>query len=132
MRIRILFLPVVCLAALGLAACGGDDGATTTDTGGAATTDTGGASGAAVESAIEALPLFSSTPLTVNCPAEVPLEQGDEFDCDFTIDAGFGSGKQPGTMTVTVDSAGDTSAEVSFKGKADGTSIRHEQVKVQK
>ena len=132
MRIRIPFLPVVFLVAIGLAACGGDDGATTTDTGGATTTSTGGASGAAVESAIEALPLFSSTPLTVKCPPEVPLEQGDEFDCDFTIDAGFGSGKQPGTMTVTVDSAGDTSAEVSFKGKADGTTIRHEQVEVQK
>jgi hypothetical protein len=126
MRVRFPFLPAVCVAALGFAACGGDDdGATTTDTG-------GGGSGIAVESAIEDLPLFSSTPLTVDCPEEVPLDQGEEFDCDFTIDAGFGSGKQAGTMTVTVDSASDTSAEVRFKGKADGTSIRHEQVEVQK
>ncbi|HYU61653.1 MAG TPA: hypothetical protein VEK39_12910 [Solirubrobacterales bacterium] len=129
MNVRLLALLALCLAGLGLAACGGDDETTsvTGEEGAAATGATGAAgSGTAVESAIENAAL--GPPLTLDCPDSVPLEKGDSFDCEFS------SKDASGTMTMTVDSATDSSAELSYSGKATGGGykISGSQVKVGK
>jgi Domain of unknown function (DUF4333) len=129
MSVRRLSLLGLCLIALGLAACGGDDDDTTatSEEGAAVTGATGAAgSGAEVETAIASAALGPQ--LTLDCPDTVPLEKGDEFECDFS------SKDASGTMTVTVDSATETSAELSYSGKSTGgefdTEISGSQVKV--
>ena len=127
---------VAIAAALALAACGGDDEvvslpSTTTTTGatgatgatGDATT-TGTGSGPAVETALTDAGFGISS---VTCPEDVPLEEGDTFDCDFTVDSG-----DSGTMSVTVDSADEDTATLSYEGEAGSTKVEGSGADVQK
>jgi Domain of unknown function (DUF4333) len=118
-----------------LAACGGDDEEftlpppTTTATGetgatGATGEDGAAGSGDAVE---EALTEAGFGIASVDCPDDVPLEEGDTFDCEFTMDSGSG-----GTMSINVDSADDESATISYLGEAGEDSVEGEGVEVQK
>jgi hypothetical protein len=124
---------VAIAAALALAACGGDDevvslpSTTTTGasgatgaTGEAGTTGTG--SGAAVETALTDAGFGISS---VTCPEDVPLEEGDTFDCDFTVDSG-----DSGTISVTVDSADETTATLSYE--SDSPQVEGQGVEVEK
>jgi Domain of unknown function (DUF4333) len=124
-------------AALGLVACGSDDEEftlpTTTTTAGAtggtgATGPTGedgaAGSGDAVE---EALTEAGFGIASVDCPDDVPLEEGDTFDCEFTMESG-----SSGTLSINVDTADDQSATISYLGEAGADSVEGEGVEVQK
>jgi hypothetical protein len=122
-------------AALLLAACGGDDeeftlptttAAATGETGATGATGEGGAAGSgdAVEEALTEAGFGISS---VDCPDEVPLEEGDSFECEFTMDSG-----SSGTMSINVDTADDQSATISCLGEAGDDSVEGEGVEVQK
>ena len=122
-------------AALLLAACGGDDeeftlptttAAATGETGATGATGEGGAAGSgdAVEEALTEAGFGISS---VDCPDEVPLEEGDSFECEFTMDSG-----SSGTMSINVDTADDQSATISYLGEAGDDSVEGEGVEVQK
>ena len=121
-------------AALALGACGGDDEeftlppttAATGETGATGSTGEDGATGSgdAVE---EALTEAGFGIASVDCPDEVPLEEGDTFDCDFAMDSG-----SEGTMSISVDTADDKSATISYLGEAGEDSVEGEGVEVQK
>ena len=57
----------------------------------------------------------------------MPLEEGDTFDCDFTMDSG-----SEGTMSINVDTADDESATISYLGEAGEDTVEGEGVEVQK
>jgi hypothetical protein len=127
-------LLAVC-SALVIAACGGDDEEftlpppTTTATGetgatGATGEDGAAGSGDAVE---EALTEAGFGIESVDCPGDVPLEEGDTFECEFTMDSG-----SSGTMSINVDTADDQSATISYLGEAGEDSVEGEGVEVQK
>ena len=61
----------------------------------------------------------------MTCPDDVPLEEGDTFDCDFTTDQG-----DSGTLAITVDSADETSATISYQ--SDSPQVEGEGVDVEK
>ena len=63
----------------------------------------------------------------MTCPDDVPLEEGDTFDCDFSVDSG-----DSGTLSVTVDSADETSATLSYQGEAGSTKVEGEGADVEK
>ena len=120
-------------AALALAACGGDDEEFTlpTTTAESATGPTGatgedGASGTgtAVEDALTEAGFGIAA---VDCPDDVPLEEGDTFECEFTVDAG-----ESGTLSINVDSADDETAMISYLGEAGDEPVEGEGVEVQK
>jgi Domain of unknown function (DUF4333) len=119
-------------AALALAACGGDDDeftlptTTATATGPTGATGEDGASGtgSAVE---EALTEAGFGIAAVDCPDDVPLEEGDTFECEFTLDAG-----ESGTLSISVDSADDETATLSYLGEAGDEPVEGEGVEVQK
>jgi hypothetical protein len=122
-------------SALVIAACGGDDEEftlpppTTTATGetgatGATGEDGAAGSGDAVE---EALTEAGFGIASVDCPGDVPLEEGDTFECEFTMDSG-----SSGTMSINVDTADDQSATISYLGEAGEDSVEGEGVEVQK
>jgi hypothetical protein len=119
-------------AALALAACGGDDDdftlptTTATATGPTGATGEDGASGTgtAVE---EALTEAGFGIAAVDCPDDVPLEEGDTFECEFTLDAG-----ESGTLSISVDSADDETATLSYLGEAGDEPVEGEGVEVQK
>jgi hypothetical protein len=121
-------------AALALGACGSDDEeftlppttAATGETGATGSTGEDGATGSgdAVE---EALTEAGFGIASVDCPDEVPLEEGDTFDCDFAMDSG-----SEGTMSISVDTADDKSATISYLGDAGEDSVEGEGVEVQK
>ena len=122
-------------AALLLAACGGDDEEFTLPTTSAAATGETGATGATGEDGAsgsgdaveEALTEAGFGIASVDCPTDVPLEEGDSFDCDFTMDSGA-----TGTMSISVDSADDETATISYLGDAGDDSVEGEGVEVQK
>jgi hypothetical protein len=127
-------LLAVC-AALLLTACGSDDeeftlptttAAATGETGATGATGEGGAAGSgdAVEEALTEAGFGISS---VDCPDEVPLEEGDSFECEFTMDSG-----SSGTMSINVDTADDQSATISYLGEAGDDSVEGEGVEVQK
>jgi hypothetical protein len=130
---RLTLVTIASWAALGLAACGGDDETTIppTTTGATGSTGATGATGAegaagsgdAVERAITDAGFGIES---VDCPDEVPLEEGDEFTCDFTQSG------ESGTMTVTVDTADDQAAAISYKGSAGDTDVEGSGVDVKK
>jgi Domain of unknown function (DUF4333) len=127
---RLTLVTIAVCAALGLAACGGDDettipAATTGPTGATGATGAEGAagSGAEVEEAITDAGFGIES---VDCPDEVPLEEGDEFNCDFTQSG------QSGTLTVTVDTADDKAASISYQGSAGDTDVEGSGVDVKK
>ena len=103
-----------------LAACGGDDEeftlppttAATGETGATGSTGEDGATGSG-DGVEEALTEAGFGISSVDCPDEVPLEEGDTFDCDFAMDSG-----SEGTMSISVDTADDTSATISYLGDA--------------
>ena len=119
-------------AALALAACGSDDEeftlppTTATPTGPTGATGEEGASGsgAAVE---EALTEAGFGIATVECPDDVPLEEGDTFECEFTLDTG-----DSGTLSINVDSADEETATLSYLGEAGEEPVEGEGVEVQK
>jgi hypothetical protein len=120
-------------AALALAACGGDDdeftlptttAANATGPTGATGADGASGTGTAVE---EALTEAGFGIAAVDCPDDVPLEEGDTFDCEFTVDAG-----DSGTLSITVDSADDETATLSYLGEAGDEPVEGEGVEVQK
>ena len=124
---------VAIAAALALVACGGDDevvslpSTTTTGATGATgatgdATSTGTGSGAAVETALTDAGFGISS---VTCPEDVPLEEGDTFDCDFTVASG-----DSGTISVTVDSADEQTATLSYQ--SDSPPVEGQGVEVQK
>ena len=125
---------VAACAALTLAACGGDDEeftlpstiAATGETGATGSTGEDGATGGgdAVE---EALTEAGFGIASVDCPDDVPLEEGDTFDCEFTMDSG-----SEGTMSINVDTADDESASISYLGEAGEDTVEGEGVEVQK
>jgi hypothetical protein len=57
----------------------------------------------------------------------VPLEEGDTFECEFTVDAG-----ESGTLSINVDSADDETAMISYLGEAGDEPVEGEGVEVQK
>jgi major membrane immunogen (membrane-anchored lipoprotein) len=129
---RRIFVTIAACAALALAACGGDDETTiaapttTGPTGATGATGAEGAagSGSAVEEAITDAGFGIES---VQCPDEVPLEgQGDEFNCDFEQEG------ESGTMTVTVDSADEQSATISYQGSAGSIDVEGSGVAVKK
>jgi Domain of unknown function (DUF4333) len=127
---RLTLVTIASWAALGLAACGGDDETTIppTTTGATGSTGATGAegaagSGAAVEKAITDAGFGIES---VDCPDEVPLEEGDEFNCDFTQSG------ESGTITVTVDTADDEAAAISYQGAAGDTDVEGSGVDVKK
>jgi Domain of unknown function (DUF4333) len=127
---RLTLVTIASWAALGLAACGGDDETTIppTTTGATGSTGATGAegaagSGAAVEKAITDAGFGIES---VDCPDEVPLEEGDEFNCDFTQSG------ESGTITVTVDTADDEAAAISYQGAAGDTDVEGSGVDVTK
>jgi hypothetical protein len=139
-QLRVTAALAAACAALALGACGGDDEEFTLPTT-TATTGTSGASGAtgatgatgedgatgsgdAVE---EALTEAGFGIASVDCADEVPLEEGDTFDCDFSMDSG-----SEGTMSISVDSADDESATISYLGDAGEDSVEGEGVELQK
>jgi hypothetical protein len=116
---------------LALAACGGDDEEITLPS---TTTPTAtGATGATGEDGATGTGAASETALTdagfgiqsVTCPEDVPLEEGDTFDCDFTIESG-----ESGTLSITVDSADEQSATLSYQ--SDSPQVEGQGVEVQK
>lgn len=120
-------------AALALAACGGDDdeftlptttAANATGPTGATGADSASGTGTAVE---EALTEAGFGIAAVDCPDDVPLEEGDTFDCEFTVDAG-----DSGTLSINVDSADDETATLSYLGEAGDEPVEGEGVEVQK
>ena len=121
-------------AALTLAACGGDDEeftlppttAATGETGATGSTGEDGATGSG-DGVEEALTEAGFGIASVDCPDEVPLEEGDTFDCDFAMDSG-----SEGTMSISVDTADDKSATISYLGDAGEDSVEGEGVEVQK
>jgi uncharacterized protein DUF4333 len=128
---RLPILTITACAALALGACGGDDEEVTlpsttipTATGATGATGEGGAagSGAAVE---DALTDGGFGIQSVDCPDDVPLEEGDTFDCDFTIESG-----ESGTLSITVDSADEQSATLSYQ--SDSPQVEGEGVDVEK
>jgi Domain of unknown function (DUF4333) len=130
---RLIFVTIAACLALGLAACGGDDEETTlpvpTATGPTGATGATGAEGAAGSgSAVEEAITDAGFGIeSVTCPDEVPLEkQGDEFNCDFVQD------DQEGTLTVTVDSADEQSATISYRGSAGDIDVEGSGVDVKK
>ena len=135
-QIRFAAALTAACAALALGACGGDDeeftlpattAAVTGETGATGATGEDGAAGSgdAVEEALTEAGFGISS---VDCPDEVPLETGDNFDCDFTTDDGT-----EGTMSINVDSADDKTATISYLGDSgDEDSIEGEGVEVQK
>jgi hypothetical protein len=133
-QIRLAATLVAASAALAFGACGGDDEELTLPTTTAATGETGATgatgedgatgSGDAVE---EALTEAGFGIASVDCPDEVPLEEGDSFDCEFTIDSG-----SSGTMSINVDTADDKSATISYLGEAGEDTVEGEGVEVQK
>jgi hypothetical protein len=127
---RLTLVTIASWAALGLAACGGDDETTIppTTTGATGSTGATGAEGAAgsgdaVERAITDAGFGIES---VDCPDEVPLEEGDEFNCDFTQSG------ESGTITVTVDTADDEAAAISYQGAAGDTDVEGSGVDVTK
>jgi hypothetical protein len=131
MSMRLPILTITACAALGLGACGGDDEEVTlpsttipTATGATGATGEGGAagSGAAVE---DALTDGGFGIQSVDCPDDVPLEEGDTFDCDFTIESG-----ESGSLSITVDSADEQSATLSYQ--SDSPQVEGEGVDVEK
>jgi len=130
-------LVVACVVST-FAACGGDDEevtlpsttiSTTGPTGATGATGASGAdgatgSGAAVE---EALTESGFGIQSVECPDDVPLESGDTFDCEFSGESG-----ESGTLTITVESADDQSASISYLGEAGTTEVDGEGVDVEK
>lgn len=132
-QLRLIAVIAAACAALALAACGGDDDevtlpSTTTPivTGATGSTGADGAAGtgAAVEDALTESGFGIES---VDCPEDVPLEQGDTFDCEFSVESG-----DSGTMSITVDSATDTSAALSYDGEAGSTKVEGEGVDVEK
>jgi hypothetical protein len=137
-HIRLAATIAAACAALALSACGGDDeeftlpATTAATTGATGPTGEGGAtgedgatgSGDAVE---EALTEAGFGIASVDCPDDVPLEEGDTFDCEFTMDSGEG-----GTLSINVDTADDKSATISYLGEAGEDSVEGEGVEVQK
>lgn len=134
LRSLAVLLVAACMA-LTLAACGGDDEevtlpsttiSTTGPTGatGASGADGATGSGAAVE---EALTESGFGIQSVECPDDVPLESGDTFDCEFSGESG-----ESGTLTITVESADDQSASISYLGEAGTTEVDGEGVDVEK
>ena len=116
---------------LALVACGGDDEEVTlpsttipSATGATGATGEGGAagSGAAVE---DALTDGGFGIQSVDCPDDVPLEEGDTFDCDFTIESG-----ESGSLSITVDSADEQTATLSYQ--SDSPQVEGEGVDVEK
>jgi len=116
---------------LALVACGGDDEEVTlpsttipSATGATGATGEGGAagSGAAVE---DALTEGGFGIQSVDCPDDVPLEEGDTFDCDFTIESG-----ESGSLSITVDSADEQTATLSYQ--SDSPQVEGEGVDVEK
>lgn len=136
-QLRVAAALAAACAALALGACGGDDEEFTLPTT-TATTGTSGASGAtgptgedgaagsgdAVE---EALTEAGFGIASVDCPEEVALEEGETFDCDFSMDSG-----SEGTMSISVDTADDETATISYLGDAGEDSVEGEGVEVQK
>jgi hypothetical protein len=127
---RLTLATIATCAALGLVACGGDDettipATTTGPTGATGATGAEGAagSGAAVEEAITDAGFGIES---VDCPDEVPLEEGDEFNCDFTQSG------ESGTLTVSVDTADDQAASISYQGSAGDTDVEGSGVDVKK
>jgi hypothetical protein len=134
-QIRLAATLTAACAALALAACGGDDEEftlpTTTptatgETGATGATGEDGAAGSG-EAVEEALTEAGFGIESVDCPDEVPLEEGDSFDCEFTMDSG-----SSGTLSINVDSADDNSATISYLGEAGDDSVEGEGVEVQK
>jgi Domain of unknown function (DUF4333) len=120
-------------ATLALAACGSDDddftlptttAATATGATGATGEDGASGTGTAVE---EALSEAGFGIAAVDCPDDVPLEEGDTFECEFTVDAG-----ESGTLSITVDSADEETATLSYLGEAGDEPVEGEGVEVQK
>jgi hypothetical protein len=118
-------------AVLALVACGGDDDftlptTTATATGATGATGEDGAlgSGPAVE---EALTEAGFGIAAVECPDDVPLEEGDTFECEFTVDAG-----DSGTLSINVDSADEETATLSYLGEAGDEPVEGEGIEVQK
>jgi len=116
---------------LALVACGGDDEEVTlpsttipSATGATGATGEGGAagSGAAVE---DALTEGGFGIQSVDCPDDVPLEEGETFDCDFTIESG-----ESGSLSITVDSADEQTATLSYQ--SDSPQVEGEGVDVEK
>jgi hypothetical protein len=128
---RLSVMTFLACATLVLGACGGDDEEVTlpsptvpTATGATGATGEGGVagSGAAVE---DALTEGGFGIQSVDCPDEVPLEEADTFDCDFTIDSG-----ESGSLSITVDSADEQSATLSYQ--SDSPQVEGEGVEVEK
>ncbi|HYU60153.1 MAG TPA: DUF4333 domain-containing protein [Solirubrobacterales bacterium] len=123
---------ITACAALGVAACGGDEEVTLpsttapTATGATGATGEDGATGtgAAVEDAFGDAGFGIQS---VSCPDDVPLEEGDTFECDFTVDSG-----EAGTLSITVDSADEQSAMLSYEGEAGSEPIEGEGIEVEK
>jgi uncharacterized protein DUF4333 len=120
-------------AALALAACGGDDEeftlpTTTATSATGATGATGGDGASATGTAVEeALTEAGFGIAAVDCPDDVPLEEGDTFECEFTVDAG-----ESGTLSINVDSADDETATLSYLGEAGDEPVEGEGVEVEK
>ena len=134
-HIRLATALAAVAAALALSACGGDDEEFTLPTTTAPVTGETGATGATGEDGAagsgdaveEALTEAGFGISSVDCPDEVPLEEGDEFECEFTLDSG-----SSGTMSISVDTADDKTATISYLGEAGEDSVEGEGVEVQK
>jgi hypothetical protein len=134
-HIRLAATIAAACAALALSACGGDDEEFTLPATTAATTGPSGPTGPTGEDGAagggdaveEALTEAGFGIASVDCPDDVPLEEGDTFDCEFTMDSGEG-----GTLSINVDTADEKAATISYLGEAGDDSVEGEGVEVQK